>query len=636
MSHNHGAAQALLSGSDSSTSDSNNPITTSDKAICPFFTPSSSSFSASTDANDLAKNDEETFSASSSSSPPSSSPFSAISGDIIKIDEISSPSPCSADINKIDEGTTSSSPSAISGDIIKIDETSSPSAADINKVDEGTSSSSFPTGDDFKENSDSTIDPKVYSKKEAADMRNRGVQDLSIYERTFKEFQFVESVYEFISRSNLAVVKGGAVRDVILNNHMIEQHHEEMQKFYRDKHISPSPHGVDEALLPVCQPVKIPRDIDCELCPIENTDMTEELWDETFVDLFRLLRDEFGKNNVHESFRVGGSHGHDYSTFLPIRVRTVVIQGNRIRNEMITVDVISPLTLENCAASSPSSSSSSSSSSPAQRPVSTIIKAEDALDLDVNGLYAKNYNACSSEDDDEVSTEKEVFQLHPRLVHLGFSHEDVFEAIRNKLFTVVAVDALLRTKRLWGRVLDRLNDGSFHSKNRWVGRFPAGPGEIIRHWKITWDGARHGNRKRCVSTIDNEDGKETINIPIKMFDCLMAEKWGSTEEDLKNESERTFALPQVVVRMSAEERHQAQIDLNDKLAKQVERLERKDSPTFINECCVCMDNDSDHIVAGCGHLCLCAGCADAVSSQHGFKCPICRVPGIRAIKVFIP
>ena len=548
---------------------------------------------------------------------------SSSSSNINKIDEATSSSSSSSSINKIDE-TIFSSVTTISGDTDMIDEAASSSSSTISEVSSSSSTS------DVKENADNDINPKVYSSDEAINMRNKAVNEtvnktLS-FERTLKEFQFVENVYEFISKSNLAVVKGGAVRDMKLKNHVIQVHDENVQKFYSDQWVSPKSSGVK--LLPVCQPVKIPRDIDCELCPIKNTDMTRELWDNLFVELFRLLRDEFGKNNVYEYFQAGGSRSHDYATFFPINVRTVVVQGNRIRSESITVDVISPLTLEECAAPSPSSSSSSST---AQQPLVTI-KAEDALDLDVNGLYEKNYNTFEAIDDEYFRTEQ--FKLHPRLVHLGLNLVDVCEAIHNKVFTVVAVDALLRTKRLWTRVLDRFEDGVFDSScSGWTGRFPTGPGEIMRHWKITWDGSRRGSRKRCVSTIDNEDGKNTIDIPFRTFDFFMAQKWGSTEEDLKNESEHAFRL-RFMSGMTAEKRQQAQADLNDKLAKQVAKLERNSS--FANECCVCMDNDSDHIIAGCGHLCICSGCADAVSSKHGFKCPICRVPGIRAIKVFIP
>lgn len=39
-------------------------------------------------------------------------------------------------------------------------------------------------------------------------------------------------------------------------------------------------------------------------------------------------------------------------------------------------------------------------------------------------------------------------------------------------------------------------------------------------------------------------------------------------------------------------------------------------------CCVCLVNNADRIMSGCGHLCLC-DCAQSLSI-----CPLCRAPGL--------
>jgi hypothetical protein len=51
------------------------------------------------------------------------------------------------------------------------------------------------------------------------------------------------------------------------------------------------------------------------------------------------------------------------------------------------------------------------------------------------------------------------------------------------------------------------------------------------------------------------------------------------------------------------------------------------------QCVVCLDAASTHCMTGCGHLCLCAQCADLCAARG--TCPICTTPGkaIMVIKV---
>merc|ERR1712154_342709 len=44
-----------------------------------------------------------------------------------------------------------------------------------------------------------------------------------------------------------------------------------------------------------------------------------------------------------------------------------------------------------------------------------------------------------------------------------------------------------------------------------------------------------------------------------------------------------------------------------------------------NECTICMNNPSDHIIVPCGHQCGCKQCLVTLK-QNGGKCPICRGP----------
>jgi len=472
---------------------------------------------------------------------------------------------------------------------------------------------------------------------------NKVRYETSVYEKVNADFRFVQNVYKCVSNSKVAFLKGGAVRDMVTNGHTEQVRRDKVSQFYKNQVATSGlfGHFTSYPSYPLSRPPIIPRDIDCELFPIEGVkdiDMTEEKWDSQFVQLFRHLRDEFGKNNVYEFFREGGPRSHEYATFLAISIRTIIVCSASDRHE-ISIDVISPIDAalpigddeSDKDASAPASSSSSSSSSssvvsrPPAHPVETI-RIEDALDFDVNGLYAKDFSRVLG----NANEFTQLYEVHPRLYYLNYSLEEVIEAIQNKIFTVVAVEALLRTKRLWGRVLSRL------CARGWVGRFLPGPGQDIRTWQVAESKKTETGWEipTTVCTIDNTNGKKVIEIPIKTFDSHMTKIWGSTTADLHKEKELSEAV--LVSTMSEESIIQAQKDLNDKLAKQVEKLERKDLPAVINECCVCMDNASGHIVAGCGHLCLCTGCADAMSSKRGFKCPICRVPGIRTIKVFIP
>lgn len=69
--------------------------------------------------------------------------------------------------------------------------------------------------------------------------------------------------------------------------------------------------------------------------------------------------------------------------------------------------------------------------------------------------------------------------------------------------------------------------------------------------------------------------------------------------------------------------------LEQEVAQQREELEamRQDG-----QCIVCMDEVATHVMVPCGHLALCQQCSGLTSS----RCPLCRQPAERVIRVFRP
>ena len=53
-----------------------------------------------------------------------------------------------------------------------------------------------------------------------------------------------------------------------------------------------------------------------------------------------------------------------------------------------------------------------------------------------------------------------------------------------------------------------------------------------------------------------------------------------------------------------------------------------------SECCVCLDEAKSHAFVPCGHLCVCAGCAESIMSSLKKECPSCRGPAAHVVKIF--
>jgi hypothetical protein len=49
---------------------------------------------------------------------------------------------------------------------------------------------------------------------------------------------------------------------------------------------------------------------------------------------------------------------------------------------------------------------------------------------------------------------------------------------------------------------------------------------------------------------------------------------------------------------------------------------------------VCFDAPKDHAIVPCGHMCVCARCAEQLTKTRTPTCPVCREPIIQTMKVF--
>jgi hypothetical protein len=52
-------------------------------------------------------------------------------------------------------------------------------------------------------------------------------------------------------------------------------------------------------------------------------------------------------------------------------------------------------------------------------------------------------------------------------------------------------------------------------------------------------------------------------------------------------------------------------------------------------CVLCMDAPKDHIIAPCGHQCVCEACAEMLKNAKHALCPFCRTPIGATFKVFL-
>jgi hypothetical protein len=54
-----------------------------------------------------------------------------------------------------------------------------------------------------------------------------------------------------------------------------------------------------------------------------------------------------------------------------------------------------------------------------------------------------------------------------------------------------------------------------------------------------------------------------------------------------------------------------------------------------DQCVLCLDAPKDHIIAPCGHQCVCGACAEKLKKARHPLCPFCRAPISSTFKVFV-
>jgi hypothetical protein len=54
-----------------------------------------------------------------------------------------------------------------------------------------------------------------------------------------------------------------------------------------------------------------------------------------------------------------------------------------------------------------------------------------------------------------------------------------------------------------------------------------------------------------------------------------------------------------------------------------------------SQCVLCLDAPKDHIIAPCGHQCVCGACAEKLKKARHPLCPFCRTPIHSTFKVFV-
>jgi cysteine-rich repeat protein len=102
-------------------------------------------------------------------------------------------------------------------------------------------------------------------------------------------------------------------------------------------------------------------------------------------------------------------------------------------------------------------------------------------------------------------------------------------------------------------------------------------------------------------------------------------------------------VAQLVVKREADKKERTEGEQERKFQEKAEE-QRKDSNKIVDcslqpdmaqsECCVCLDEVKSHAFVPCGHLCVCAGCAESIMSSLKKECPSCRCPAAHVIKIF--
>jgi hypothetical protein len=115
---------------------------------------------------------------------------------------------------------------------------------------------------------------------------------------------------------------------------------------------------------------------------------------------------------------------------------------------------------------------------------------------------------------------------------------------------------------------------------------------------------------------------------------------GGAKASIAAPVEASIAAPEVKSEM--DEKETTEGELLEKM--QDMQFAPKDSTKIIDcsfqpdvapsECCVCLDEAKSHAFVPCGHLCVCAECAESIMSSLKKECPSCRGPAAHVVKIF--
>ena len=172
-----------------------------------------------------------------------------------------------------------------------------------------------------------------------------------------------------------------------------------------------------------------------------------------------------------------------------------------------------------------------------------------------------------------------------------------------------------------------------------------GPGKQERRVKTVWPDGRidHWSGARCEERIIHSE--ESMDVR-----ALRADEMASQllREEAEERSQKQSSGSSRAARRSRRRKASKRITALDQdetsaptadaapspppVQTAMERIDR-DVPSspfdVLNECVVCMDAPRTHLVAPCGHKCLCEACANGL-----MDCPICRNPALCIVRVF--
>jgi hypothetical protein len=102
-------------------------------------------------------------------------------------------------------------------------------------------------------------------------------------------------------------------------------------------------------------------------------------------------------------------------------------------------------------------------------------------------------------------------------------------------------------------------------------------------------------------------------------------------------------VAQLVVKREIDVKERTEGEQERKFQEKAEE-QRKDSNKIVDcsfqpdmaqsECCVCLDEGKSHAFVPCGHLCVCAGCAESIMSSLKKECPSCCCAAAHVLRIF--